>query len=68
MTVVSHLFEIDAKIENEDDRGRTPFLWAAANGHKAVVELLFEKVAELEVKAETKPGYGETLFYWARRY
>jgi ankyrin repeat protein len=35
----------------EDSKERTALHWAAANGHKAVVRLLFEKSADVDAKS-----------------
>src|SRR4029434_6294331 len=40
---------------------RTPLSWAAKEGHRAVVELLLEKVAELK----SNDNYGQTPLSWA---
>jgi ankyrin repeat protein len=48
--------------DSKDTYGRTPLLWAAANGHEAVVKLLVEKGAELECKDK---NYGQTPLSWA---
>jgi ankyrin repeat protein len=34
----------------KDEYGRTPLLWAAENGHEAVVKLLLDKDADIESK------------------
>ncbi|KAF3184865.1 hypothetical protein TWF225_005776 [Orbilia oligospora] len=39
-----------ADIEAKDEEGGTPLLWAALNGHKAVVRLLVDNGADLEAK------------------
>ncbi|KAL5362033.1 hypothetical protein BJX96DRAFT_185764 [Aspergillus floccosus] len=50
-----------ADLDLKDDFGRTPVSWAAANGHKGVVEYLVEKGAGLE----TKTKHGRTPLLWA---
>ena len=42
--------KLDFDVEKKDKFDRTPLLWAAENGYKAVVKLLLEKGAELEAK------------------
>ncbi|KAE8446343.1 hypothetical protein EG329_012092 [Mollisiaceae sp. DMI_Dod_QoI] len=37
-------------VEEKDDTGGTPLLWAARNGRKAIVKLLLEKGANPEIK------------------
>jgi ankyrin repeat protein len=47
--VVKLLLEIGAELETKDEDnkyGQTPLLWAAENGHEAVVKLLLEKGAQ----------------------
>ncbi|RYP13683.1 hypothetical protein DL765_006765 [Monosporascus sp. GIB2] len=44
-----------------DSTRRTPLLWAAGNGHEAVVRLLLEKSAELESGSSS----GQTPLSWA---
>ena len=42
--------------------GRTPLLWAARNGHEAIIKLLLEKATNVD----TKDRYGQkTLSYVA---
>ena len=49
--MVNLLFEKGAEQESKGGHSdQTPLLWAAKNGHKAVVKLLFERGAELESK------------------
>ena len=46
--MVKLLLEKVAKLETKDEDnkyGQTPLLWAAENGHEAVVKLLLEKEA-----------------------
>jgi ankyrin repeat protein len=46
---VKLLLEKGAKLETKyEGYGLTPLLWAAGNGHEAVVKLLLERGAELE--------------------
>jgi len=48
---VKLLLEEGAELESKDKKySRTSPLWAASNGHEAVVKLLLEKGAELESK------------------
>ena len=49
-------------LNSEDSNGRTPLLWAAWNGHEAVVKLLLERGAELETKDNDS---GRTPLLWA---
>jgi ankyrin repeat protein len=49
-SIMSRLLEKEADLESKDSYGQTPLLWAAENGHKAVVKLLLEKGAEVESK------------------
>jgi ankyrin repeat protein len=51
------------KLEPKDRNGQTPLMWAAENGHKAVVKLLLKRGAELE----SKDRYGRTPLAWAAR-
>jgi ankyrin repeat protein len=46
----------------KDSWGRMPLRWAAENGHEAVVKLLLEKGAELDVK-----GSGDQTLLWRAR-
>jgi ankyrin repeat protein len=48
--VVKLLLEKGAELEARDDRGRTPLLWAAENGHEAVMKLLVSRDAKLETR------------------
>ena len=50
-------------VNSKDNNGRTPLSWAAGEGHKAVVELLFKKGAKLESKC----NYCRTPLWWAAR-
>ena len=48
------LLEKGAKLETKNDEyGKTPLLWAAEEGHEAVVALLLEKGAELDSKSKS---------------
>jgi ankyrin repeat protein len=51
-----------AKINTRDSLGRTPLLWAIANGHSDVVKLLLETG---KVRADGKDRYGQTPLLWA---
>jgi len=46
----------------EDKFGRTPLLWAAWQGHEAVVKLL---VGRDDVEVHSKDNYGQTPLFWA---
>jgi hypothetical protein len=50
--------KIDIEIEAKDRSGQTALVWAAAQGHEAVVKLLLEKGAEIE---ENDCSYGQTV-------
>ena len=54
--------EVDSK--DEDDRGRTPLLWAAVNGHEGVAKLL---VDSCRVEVDFKDEDGQTPLSWAAR-
>ena len=56
------LLENEHDPDSKDTYGQTPLLWAARNGHEAVVKLLLEKGAELETKDDTFSG---TPLLWA---
>jgi ankyrin repeat protein len=43
------------KVDLKDKSGRTPLLWAARNGHEAVVKILLE-IGKAEVNLEDKDG------------
>jgi hypothetical protein len=58
---VKLLLDKGAETEAKDDRGCTPLLWAAHNGHDTVVKLLLDKGADVGVK----DGYGRTPLWMA---
>jgi len=43
---------------------QVPLLWAAQNGHEAIVKLLLDKGADLEPKDNQ---FGQTPLWWAAR-
>lgn len=47
--------------DSEDSWGETPLLWAARNGHEAVVRLLLQK----EVDPDHKDSWGHSPLSWA---
>ncbi|KAI2630977.1 hypothetical protein GGR54DRAFT_585050, partial [Hypoxylon sp. NC1633] len=47
-------------VHYEDNKGRTPLLWAACNGHEAVARLLLKHGAQIESKDEL----GKTALLW----
>ena len=55
--MIMALLENRDHLNVKDGSGRTPLSWAAENGHKAVVELLIEKGAEIESKDDV---FGQT--------
>jgi len=44
------LLDKNADLESADQRGRTPLIWAAIQGHETVVKLLLDKGADIEAK------------------
>jgi ankyrin repeat protein len=48
----------------KDEFGRTPLLWAAKEGHEAVVRLLAKRD---DVAVDSKDDYGQTPLLWAAR-
>jgi ankyrin repeat protein len=44
------------KLENRKDRALTPLLYAARNGHEAVVRLLLDSKVDVNAKAEHFDG------------
>ncbi|KAK4444707.1 hypothetical protein QBC34DRAFT_414527 [Podospora aff. communis PSN243] len=61
-SVVGELLETTTQLEMRDSEyGRTPLLWAAMEGHEAVVKLLLEKNADIEAKDND----GGTPLLWA---
>ncbi len=49
-------------IETKDKAGQTPLLWAAGNGHEAVVHQLLAEGADVETKDRSD---GQTPLLWA---
>jgi ankyrin repeat protein len=45
-------------VDLKDSYGQTLLLWAAKNGHKAIVKLLLKTS---KVNVDSKDGYGQTL-------
>ncbi|KAK4078540.1 uncharacterized protein Triagg1_2871 [Trichoderma aggressivum f. europaeum] len=52
--------DMDKKLK-DSRRGRTPLLWAAMNGHEAIVQLLLDKGANID----SKDSYGRTPLSYA---
>ena len=50
--------------DRPDNRGRTPLLWAACNGHSGVVELLLGRE---EVIPDRPDSLGQTPLFWAAK-
>ena len=50
-----------APLGKDSQYSQTALLWAAEEGHEAVVKLLLEKGAEIEAKDQ----YGQTALSWA---
>jgi len=63
LAILRNLDKVDIEVDSKDDMGRTPLLWAAWNGHEAVVKLLLEKDALLE----SKDNNSWTPLLWAAR-
>ena len=55
------LLEKGADVKATDRDGRTALIWAAQDGHEAVVRLLLEKGADVEAKDRD----GRTALIWA---
>lgn len=69
--VVKCLLNRDSGLLNKPDaHGETALLWAAANGHKEVVQELLRRGADIQL-ATNRPGHkdhGKTPLQWAVRY
>jgi ankyrin repeat protein len=56
-------FDLENEVDSKDEYGRTPLLWAARNGHGAVVEQL---LATGKVDIDSKDdAFGRTPLSWA---
>jgi ankyrin repeat protein len=54
--------EDNVDVDSKDEKGRTPLLWAAANGHETVVKLLLDKEG---VDPDSKDKIRRTPLWWA---
>lgn len=69
LETVKALVEMDRNIylEKQDNFNQTPLLWAAANGHKEVVEYLITQKANLEVRTycQGDNNHNSAAYQWA---
>jgi ankyrin repeat protein len=54
--------KLQSHVDKKDSLSRTPLYWAASSGHEAVVKLLLEHKADVNVKGG---WYGRTALYRA---
>ncbi|RYP62481.1 hypothetical protein DL771_009725 [Monosporascus sp. 5C6A] len=59
---VEALLHKNVDADSKDNYGRTPLLWAAENGHEAIIKLLLDTG---EVDADTKDHSSRTPLWWA---
>jgi ankyrin repeat protein len=64
--MVAFLLSKGAKASTQDERGMTPFVIAARNGHVGVARLLLEHMAEGDVNA--RDNYGRTVLFHAATF
>ncbi|KAH8729736.1 hypothetical protein BGZ61DRAFT_345615, partial [Ilyonectria robusta] len=60
-TILERADQIGTSIDSKDSSGRTPLLWAAAEGHEAVMRLLLDRGADIKAA----DSYSWTPLLWA---